>query len=228
MRMAKQTAPPTVTPPVPDHDPMPLNGIDHVELYVGNALQAAYFYVHAFGFQRGRLRGPRDRRRATAPPTSSSRAASASCSPARWRSDSPIAAHQHKHGDGVKVDRPQRPRRRPRLPRGHRRAAPRASPSPTTSPTSTAPSASRRSAPTARRCTRSSSAAATTGAFLPGFAAVDDATEDSGMLLAHRPHRRQRRARHMDAWVKYYEDVFGMTRDDPLLRRRHRHRVLAR
>src|SRR3954453_2041836 len=27
-------------------DFMPLHGIDHVELYVGNALQSAFFYVH--------------------------------------------------------------------------------------------------------------------------------------------------------------------------------------
>ena len=29
---------------------MPLHGIDHVELWVGNAKQAAYFFTHAFGF----------------------------------------------------------------------------------------------------------------------------------------------------------------------------------
>src|SRR4051794_41573168 len=32
-------------------DPMPLLGIDHVEMWVGNAKQAAYYYVHAFGFK---------------------------------------------------------------------------------------------------------------------------------------------------------------------------------
>ena len=32
----------TVSPRVPEHDAMPLHGIDHVELYVGNAAQAAY------------------------------------------------------------------------------------------------------------------------------------------------------------------------------------------
>ncbi|MDX6657830.1 MAG: 4-hydroxyphenylpyruvate dioxygenase, partial [Solirubrobacteraceae bacterium] len=32
-------------------DPMPLNGIDHVELWVGNAKQAAFFYQRAFGFR---------------------------------------------------------------------------------------------------------------------------------------------------------------------------------
>ncbi len=31
-------------------DLMPLNGIDHVELWVGNAAQAAYYYVNALGF----------------------------------------------------------------------------------------------------------------------------------------------------------------------------------
>jgi 4-hydroxyphenylpyruvate dioxygenase len=39
-------------------DFMPLNGWDHVELYVGNAKQAAYFYEHAFGFARTAYAGP--------------------------------------------------------------------------------------------------------------------------------------------------------------------------
>ena len=29
---------------------MPLHGIDHLELWVGNAAQAAYYFTHAFGF----------------------------------------------------------------------------------------------------------------------------------------------------------------------------------
>ena len=40
----------TVTPPVRDDDHMPIHGIDHVEMYVGNAAQAAFYFVHAFGF----------------------------------------------------------------------------------------------------------------------------------------------------------------------------------
>ena len=75
--MAQQAAPSTVATPVPDHDYMPLNGIDHVELYVGNALQSAYFYAHAFGFRRVAYAAWR-RARATRSPTSFSRAASAS------------------------------------------------------------------------------------------------------------------------------------------------------
>src|ERR687896_1289610 len=46
-------------------DFMPLHGIDHVELWVGNAAQAAYFYREAFGFQQvayaGLETGVRDR-----------------------------------------------------------------------------------------------------------------------------------------------------------------------
>src|SRR3954454_14881447 len=100
--MAQQTAPAPAAGPAAEQDFMPLNGVDHVELYVGNALQAAYYYVHAFGFREvayaGLETGMRDR-------------ASHVLDQGRIRlvltgalhSDSPIAAHQHKHGDGVKV-----------------------------------------------------------------------------------------------------------------------------
>src|SRR5438552_8341560 len=37
---------------------MPLDGWDHVELWVGNAKQAAYFYEHAFGFTCTAYGGP--------------------------------------------------------------------------------------------------------------------------------------------------------------------------
>ena len=40
----------TTAPPVPTDDRMPIHGIDHVEMYVGNAAQAAFYFVHAFGF----------------------------------------------------------------------------------------------------------------------------------------------------------------------------------
>src|SRR3954467_5989351 len=83
-------------------DPMPLNGIDHVELWVGNAKQAAFFYQRAFGFRltayAGLETGTRDR-------------TSYVLQQGRIRlvitgalhSDSPIAQHHHDHGDGVKV-----------------------------------------------------------------------------------------------------------------------------
>ena len=37
---------------------MPLEGWDHVELWVGNAKQAAYYFEHAFGFARHAYAGP--------------------------------------------------------------------------------------------------------------------------------------------------------------------------
>jgi 4-hydroxyphenylpyruvate dioxygenase len=37
---------------------MPLEGWDHVELWVGNAKQAAYYFEHAFGFTRHAYAGP--------------------------------------------------------------------------------------------------------------------------------------------------------------------------
>jgi 4-hydroxyphenylpyruvate dioxygenase len=46
----EQVAPGAVATPVAEHDVMPVHGIDHVELYVGNAAQAAYFFTGAFGF----------------------------------------------------------------------------------------------------------------------------------------------------------------------------------
>ena len=41
-----------------DHDFMPLDGWDDVELWVGNAKQAAFYYEHAFGFARTAYAGP--------------------------------------------------------------------------------------------------------------------------------------------------------------------------
>lgn len=83
-------------------DFLPLLGTDYVELYVGNAKQAAHFYKTAFGFQSlayaGLETGVRDR-------------ASYVLQQGKIRlvlttpltSKSPIADHIKKHGDAVKV-----------------------------------------------------------------------------------------------------------------------------
>src|ERR1035437_2093041 len=52
----------TLNRPVPvaavaAHDAMPIHGIDHLELFVGNAAQAAYYYIHAYGFTETAYRG---------------------------------------------------------------------------------------------------------------------------------------------------------------------------
>lgn len=83
-------------------DFLPINGTDYVELYVGNAKQAAHYYKTAFGFQSlayaGLETGMRDR-----------------CSyvlkqdkirlvlTTALRSDCPVAEHVRRHGDGIKV-----------------------------------------------------------------------------------------------------------------------------
>ncbi len=61
----EQMAPGTVTPPIDENDRMPIHGIDHVEFYVGNAAQAAFYFTRAYGFTetayRGLETGSRDR-----------------------------------------------------------------------------------------------------------------------------------------------------------------------
>ena len=48
----------TIEKPNTTKDFLPLNGTDHVEFYVGNAKQAAYFYRSAFGMGLTAYRGP--------------------------------------------------------------------------------------------------------------------------------------------------------------------------
>jgi 4-hydroxyphenylpyruvate dioxygenase len=79
---------------------MPVHGIDHLELYVGNAAQAAYYYAHAYGFAetayRGLETGTRDR-------------VSHVLAQGRIRlvltgtltGDDEIGEHHKRHGDGV-------------------------------------------------------------------------------------------------------------------------------
>ncbi len=83
-----------------DADVMPVHGIDHLEFYVGNAAQAAYYYTRAYGFTetayKGLETGTRDR-------------VSHVLEQGRIRivltgtltGDDEIAEHQKRHGDGV-------------------------------------------------------------------------------------------------------------------------------
>ena len=48
--MATEQLTPRPAAHVTDVDRMPVHGIDHLELYVGNAAQAAFFFTRAFGF----------------------------------------------------------------------------------------------------------------------------------------------------------------------------------
>ena len=83
-------------------DFLPLLGTDHIEFYVGNAKQAAYYYQSAWGYELVAYNGPENGNRE-------------SCSyvlqqgkvvlvlTTALRSGHSIAQHVAKHGDGVKV-----------------------------------------------------------------------------------------------------------------------------
>ncbi len=101
--MNTSTIPQNVTQNKPDQDDfLPLKGTDYIEFYVGNALQAAYFYQLAFGFRlvayAGLETGLRDRCSYVVQQGKIRLVLTAPLTP-----DSPIAQHIARHGDGVKV-----------------------------------------------------------------------------------------------------------------------------
>ena len=205
--MAQQTAPAPTARRDADHDFMPLNGVDHVELYVGNALQAAFYYVHAFGFREvayaGLETGTRDR-------------ASHVLQQGRIRlvltgalhSDSPIAVHQHRHGDGVKVIALSVPD----VDHAYREATTRGAegveePHDVSDEHGTVRLATIKTYGETLHTFVGRSGYS--GAFLPGYMAVERG-EDTGMLLGIDHIVGNVELGHMNEWVKYYEDVFGM------------------
>jgi 4-hydroxyphenylpyruvate dioxygenase len=187
-------------------DFMPLNGVDHVELFVGNAKQAAYFYTRAFGFglvaYSGLETGTRDR-------------ASYVLQQGRIRvvltgalhSDSPIAEHHRKHGDGVKVIALSVPS----VDQAWKEATSRGAegvvePHEVSDEHGTVRLATIRTyGETLHTFVERSDYR---GAFLPGYRPLSDGSEDSGMLLAI--DHIVGNVEHMDPWVKFYEDVFNM------------------
>ncbi|MCL4402877.1 MAG: 4-hydroxyphenylpyruvate dioxygenase [Acidobacteria bacterium] len=84
-----------------ERDFLPINGTDHVEFWVGNARQAAYYYRAAFGFRLTAYRGPE---------TGTRDRASYMVEQGRIRfvlttaltPEHPIAEHVRTHGDGVR------------------------------------------------------------------------------------------------------------------------------
>ena len=83
-------------------DFLPLHGTDYVEFYVGNAKQAAHYYITAFGFQPLAYAGPetgmKDR---TSYVVRQNKLTLMLTTP--LRSGNEIADHIYKHGDGVKA-----------------------------------------------------------------------------------------------------------------------------
>jgi 4-hydroxyphenylpyruvate dioxygenase len=202
--MSPETASPT-NADIREADFMPLHGIDHVELYVGNALQAAYYYMHAFGFCQvayaGLETGSRDK-------------VSHVLQSGRIRlvlsgalgAESPIAVHQHKHGDGVKVIALSVPD----AVRAFQEATARGA-EPVTAPHTTSDAFG--SATLASIKTYGATIHTFVertdydGPFLPGYVA-SELGEDTEMLVA--VDHIVGNTEDMNPWVKYYEDVFGM------------------
>jgi 4-hydroxyphenylpyruvate dioxygenase len=194
------------------HDFMPLHGIDHIELYVGNAAQAAYFYKHAYGFREVAYAGLE---------TGVREATSHVLEQGRIRlvltgalsSDSPIAAHHRRHGDGVRVIALGVPSVeeawREATARGARRLI--------------APHEVADEYGTVRAATIAAygdtvhtfvERTGYTGPFFPGYRAVEDGglnVPAEPMLLGIDHVVGNVELGRMDEWVRFYEDVFGMT-----------------
>jgi 4-hydroxyphenylpyruvate dioxygenase len=193
-----------------DRDFMPLHGIDFVELWVGNAAQAAYVFETAYGFTRvayaGLETGLRDR-------------VSHVLQQGRVRlvltgtmhDDSDVAEHHRRHGDGVK----RIALSVPDADVAYREATARGAVGLRAPYELSDDGGSVRIAEIAafgdtvhQFVDRSDYA----GTFLPGFVGVahpGDATQPN--LFAGIDHIVANvELGQMEAWVKYYEDVFGM------------------
>ncbi len=198
--------------PHPTHteleDRMPLHGIDHVELWVGNAAQAAYFYEHAFGFRRTAYAGLETGQRGFT---------SHVLEQGRIRlvltgalgSGSEIARHHALHGDGVRAIALSVPdvdhAYAEALARGARGV--------------TAPEELRDEHGTVRRASIATygdtlhtfiDRSGYDGPFLPGYTATaPGAAPDLLLAIDHIVGNVE--LGHMQEWVGFYERVFGMT-----------------
>jgi 4-hydroxyphenylpyruvate dioxygenase len=201
------TLEPTAATTAP-RDHMPLNGIDHVELWVGNARQAAFFFTNAYGFTEtaysGLETGARDR---TSHVLEQGRIRLVVTGTLGSATD--IAQHHRRHGDGVKVIALSVPD----VDAAYREATARGATGLTEPHDAEDDHGSVRIADIAAygdTIHRFVDRGDYFGPFLPGYAAVDHAeTEPLLVGIDHIVGNVELGA--MERWVKYYEDVFGMT-----------------
>lgn len=196
-----------IVAPSQTEDFMPLHGIDHVEFYVGNALQAASYWVNVLGFKEvayaGLETGVRDR-------------ASHVLEQGRIRivvtgallPDHEIGAHVARHGDGVKVIA----LGVPDVDHAYREATARGAvgveePHDVSDDHGTIRRASIKTYGDTLHTFIDRSDY--NGPFHPGYTARDIDTGDTGLLAIDHIVGNVELG-HMDEWVKYYEDVFGM------------------
>jgi 4-hydroxyphenylpyruvate dioxygenase len=202
---------PVVAPKAADHeDFMPLHGIDHVELYVGNAVQSAYFYVHALGFQEvayaGLETGIRDRTSHVLEQGRIRIVLTGALTPGHE-----IGAHQAAHGDGVKVIALSVPD----VEHAYREATARGATGVREPWEETDEGGTIRFAQIATYGETLHTFVDRSGydpahPFRPGYVARNRTAGDVGLLaIDHIVGNVELGA--METWVKFYEDVFGMT-----------------
>jgi len=200
---------PEAVRPAGETDYMPLHGIDHVELWVGNAAQASYYFRHAFGFREmafsGLETGLRDRTSRVLQQRDIRLVLTGTL-----HSGTDIARHHALHGDGVKVIALSVPD----VDRAYHEATKRGAPGVSEPRTIEDDHGSVRLADVAtygetihRFVDRSDYG----DAFLPGFelVAVDGSSTDHVHDIDHIVGNVELGA--MNHWVSYYENVFGMT-----------------
>ena len=192
-------------------DSMPLNGIDHVELYVGNAAQAAYYYAHAFGFRpvayAGLETGLRDR---TSHVLEQGRVRLVLTG--TLRSDTEVARHHAHHGDGIRSIALSVPD----VDHAHAEAVVRGARSVSEPADLTDEHGRVRTAAIAaygETLHTFVDRSAYDGPFMPGFAPREangraGAGDDRLLAIDHIVGNVE--LGHMDQWVRFYEDVFGM------------------
>jgi 4-hydroxyphenylpyruvate dioxygenase len=209
VKTAQNTGLRTASPPVPKNDEMPLLGIDHLELYVGNAVQAAHFFTHALGFREtafaGLETGTRDR---SSRVVEQGRIRFLLTAPLHGGSE--IARHLSDHGDGVKVVALSVPDAEEAYRVAVRRGA-RGLLEPHTV------SDERGQVKMATIATYGETVhtfverGGYEGAFLPGFESVEADREDESLFAGIDHVVGNVELGRMEEWVGYYERVFGFT-----------------
>jgi 4-hydroxyphenylpyruvate dioxygenase len=189
---------------------MPLHGIDHVEMFVGNATQAAYYFRHAFGFRpvayAGLETGLRDRTSHVLEQGRVRLVLTGTLS-----SQTEIAAHHRLHGDGVRTIALSVPD----VDHAHAEAVARGARS-VSEPADIADENGR-----IREATIATygdtlhtfiDRSHYDGVFLPRFMAVNGTppTPQEDILLTIDHVVGNVELGHMEEWVRFYEDVFGM------------------
>jgi len=190
-------------------DFMPLDGWDHLELYVGNAKQSTYFYEHAFGFTPVAYAGPETGVRDRASYVLEQGEVRLVLTSA-LREDHDVTRHLAKHGDGVKDIALAVPDATEAYRQAVQRGA-RGVVEPHRAEDdfgSVELSAIATYGDTVHSFVNRADYA---GPYLPGYRAVEGAARDGVGLLAIDHVVGNVELGRMEHWVEFYERVFGMT-----------------